>query len=290
LTRIAALLIAGLLLAACGRDAPAPPGGDSERGPGVARRVVTLAPHLAELMVAAGAGGQLVGVSAYTDYPPEVTELPLVGDAFTVDLEQLKLLDPDLVLAWGSGMPAHTIEGIESAGFRVVTLATRSLDDVARAVEEIGRLTGNEASAGREARRFRNRIAVLEARFSDRRPVRVFYQVSARPLYTINGDHFISELIEVCGGQNVFATLSELAPAVDVEAVLASDPEVIIVGSGMADLDPWRRFETLTATRAGNLLTVDADHLARASTRLDDAAERLCEVIVQGRGNLDGVD
>lgn len=286
MTRAAALLIAALLLAGCGRDAPAPPEGD----PGGARRVVTLAPHLAELMVAAGAGEQLVGISAYTEYPPEVAGLPLVGDAFTVDLEQLRLLDPDLVLAWGSGMPRHTIEGIEAAGFRVVTLTTRTLDDVAVAVEEIGRLTGNATSAAREARRFRERIAALESRFGGETPVRVFFQVSARPLYTINGEHFISELIEVCGGQNIFAALTELAPAIDVEAVLARDPEAVIVGSGAAGLDPWRSFETLTATRAGNLLAVDADHLARASTRLDDAGERLCEVIVEARRNLQRVD
>ena len=286
MTRTAALVIAALLLPGCSREAPAPP----TRAADASLRVVTLAPHLAELAFAAGAGEQLVGVSAYTDYPPEVAELPLVGDAFTVDLEQLQLLDPDLVLAWGSGMPAHTIEGIESAGFRVVTLVTRSLDDVAAAVEEIGRLTGNEASAGREAQRFRDRIAALDSRYGRLQPVRIFYQVSARPLYTINGDHFISELIEVCGGQNVFASLSGLAPAIDVEAVLASDPGAIIVGKGAADLDPWRRFETLTAARAGNLLVVDAAHLARASTRLDDAGEQLCEVIVQARQNLERVD
>ena len=286
MTRPVALLIAALSLAGCGPDASSPKQSDA----GAARRVVTLAPHLAELMFAAGAGEQLVGVSAYTDYPPEVTALPLVGDAFTVDLEQLRLLDPDLVLAWGSGMPAHTIEGIENAGFRVVTLSTRTLDDVAVAVEEIGRLTGNAASAAREASRFRDRIAALESRFSTATPVRVFFQVSVRPLYTVNGEHFISELIDVCGGQNVFAALSELAPAIDVEAVLASNPEAVIVGSDAAGLDEWRRFETLTATRAGNLLTVEADHLARASTRLDDAGERLCAVIVQARQNLERVD
>ncbi len=280
------LLFAALLAAGCSSETPV---ADTER-PGAAQRVVTLAPHLAELMFAAGAGGQLVGVSAYTDYPPEAAGLPLVGDAFTVDLEQLRLLDPDLVLAWQSGMPAHTIDGLENAGFRVVTLTTRTLDDIAVALEAIGRLTGNEASAAREAERFRGRIAALESRFAAAMPVRVFFQVSVRPLYTVNGDHFISELIEVCGGRNVFAELSELAPAIDVEAVLASDPDAVIVGSAEADLDPWRRFETLTATRAGNLLTVDAEHLARASSRLDAAGARLCEVLVQARQNLARAD
>ena len=284
--RSAAVLALALLLAGCTAEAPT----ESPVEPATAQRVVTLAPHLAELMFAAGAGSQLVGVSAYTDYPPEAALLPLVGDAFTVDLEQLKLLDPDLILAWGSGMPAHTIEGIENAGFRVITLSTRSLEEVPAAVEEIGRLTGNEASAAREAGRFRDAIANLEARYRAATPIRVFFQVSARPLYTINGEHFISQLVEVCGGQNVFADLSELAPAVDVEAVLAREPEAVIVGSGTTDLDVWRRFETLAATRAGNLLAVDTPHLARASTRLDDAGGRLCDVLDRARRNLEGGD
>ncbi|MEE4160871.1 MAG: cobalamin-binding protein [Woeseiaceae bacterium] len=269
-----------VLLAACAPEPDAAPDTAS------ASRIVALAPHLAELVYAAGAGDMLVGVSAYTDYPAEAAELPVVSDAFTVDQERLRLLAPDLVLAWDSGMPAHTIDGLKQSGFRVITLRTRSLADITESLETIGRLTGRTAEARAEAERFRNAIAGIRAQYAAATSIRVFFQVSARPLYTINGEHFISELIEACGAVNVFADLGELAPAIDVEAVLAADPEAIITGSGSTQLDTWRRFSTLSATRAGNLLTIDAPHLSRASTRLDDAARTLCAVIETARRDL----
>jgi len=269
-----------VLLAAC---APEP---DAAPDTAPASRIVALAPHLAELVYAAGAGDTLVGVSAYTDYPAEAGELPVVSDAFTVDQERLRLLSPDLVLAWDSGMPAHMIDGLKQSGFRVVTLRTRSLADIEESLMTIGRLAGRTAQARAAAHRFRNAIEEIRERYASAASIRVFFQVSARPLYTINGEHFISELIEACGAVNVFAGLGELAPAIDVEAVLAADPEAIITGSDSAQLETWRRFSTLSATRAGNLLTIDAPHLSRASTRLDDAARTLCAIIDTARRNL----
>jgi iron complex transport system substrate-binding protein len=180
-------------------------------------------------------------------------------------------------------MPAHTIDGLRQSGFRVVALRTRSLADITASLTTIGRLTGRSAAAAAEARRFQDAIADLRERYASAPSIRVFFQVSARPLYTVNGGHFISELIDVCGGVNVFAGLDELAPAVDVEAVLAADPEAIITGSGPAELEIWRRFATLSANRSGNLLTIEAPHLSRASTRLDTAAEQLCTVIDMAR-------
>lgn len=269
-----------VLLVGC---APEP---DASPDSAAAVRIVTLAPHLAELVFAAGAGDMLVGVSAYTDYPAAAQDLPVVSDAFTVDQERLRLLAPDLVLAWDSGMPAHTIDGLRQSGFRVVTLRTRTLADITAALATIGQLTGTSAAAEAEAGRFEGALATLRERYAAAPSIRVFFQVSSRPLYTINGNHFISELIEVCGGVNVFAGLDELAPAVDVEAVLAANPEAIITGSGPADLEMWRRFASLSASRSGNLLSIDAPHLSRASTRLDTAAERLCAVIETARRDL----
>lgn len=268
----------------CG-PAPETPVADSAGEP---QRLVTLAPHLAELVFAAGAGDRLVGVSAYTDYPDAAAALPLVGDAFTVDQERLRLLAPDVVLAWKSGMPAHRIAELETAGFNVVPITTASLADISAALLVIGELAGTADVAATEAERFETGLRELAAEYSGRRPVKVFYQISSRPLYTISGEHFISELVALCGGRNVFADLNELAPAVDVEAVLARRPEAIVGGSGGDAFDPWRRFETLPAVRDGNLLTVNAAHLGRASTRLDDAGRRLCAVIDEARGRAAG--
>ncbi len=274
-------VVALLLLVACSNKQP-----EVETDTQEASRVVTLAPHLAELVFAAGAGDRLVGVSAYTDYPVDAAELPIVSDAFTVDLELMRVLEPDLVLAWASGMPASTIAELKSTGLNVVTIETTSLADVAAGLRQIGSLTGQGQKAGEAATAYEASLSALRDEFSSRRRVTVFYQVSSRPLYTVNGRHFISELITICGGVNVFAGLSELAPAIDVEAVLVADPEAIVASGPAESLALWDRFDTLRANQYGNRLTVEAAHLARASPRLDSAGRELCEIIDVARLQL----
>lgn len=249
-------------------------------------RIVTLAPHLAELAYAAGAGDKLVGVSAYSDQPPAVEELPVVGDAFVVDQERLALLAPDMILAWQSGTPAHVVDELTKRGYRVEVVRTRGLDDIPAALERIGELAGNGAAAGRAAREFNEGIAALEARFSGAEPIRVFYQVSRRPVYTVNGDHYVSDLIGVCGGVNVFADLDNLAPVVSEEAVLERDPEVLLAPGvpGREDaFSNWQRWSTLAANRYGNHFLVPGSLVGRASPRLTEAGRSICETLQQAR-------
>lgn len=250
-------------------------------------RIVTLAPHLAELVHAVGAGEMLVGVSSWTDSPPDAQALPVIGDAFAVDQEQLALLEPDLLLAWESGTAASIVERLVARGFRVETVKTRSLDDVAQALEAIGRLTGHEEGGRRAAADFRNGVARLARQHSDAAGIRVFYQISRSPLYTVNGAHFVSELIRACGGRNVFADLDELAPLVDVEAVLARDPEVVLASadSGPEAFDVWQRWPDLAANRYGNHFLLPASQIGRATPRLLEAGATLCAILDRARAN-----
>ncbi len=248
-------------------------------------RIVTLAPHLAELVFAVGAGDLVVGVSAYTNHPPEAAALPVVGDAFSLDQERLAMLEPDLLLVWASGTPAHVTEELRSRGYRVEVIRTRGLDDVAAALLRIGELTDRVEQAELAAGRFRAGLERLSARHRDARPIRVFYQVSQRPLYTVNGQHYVSQLIETCGGRNVFAGLGELAPMVSVEAVLSEDPEVMLASS---DNPPdvfavWQRWPDLAANRYGNFFFLPADQVGRATPGLLEAGERLCATLDRAR-------
>jgi N-acetylglutamate synthase-like GNAT family acetyltransferase len=182
---------------------------------------------LAEIMHVVGAGEQLVGVSAWSDFPREVLELPEVGDAFTVDQEQLSLLRPDLLLVWDSGMPSHTVDELRKLGYRVESITTRSLDDVVVAIRRIGELTGRQATAEQAATRFTDAFDALRDEYREASAIDVFFQISARPLYTVNREHFISEIITICGGRNIFDDLEGFAPSVDVEAVVSRDPEPV---------------------------------------------------------------
>ena len=218
-----ALLTAFLLigLAACGETTT--PTGLPQ---GSYSRIVTLAPNLTELVFWAGAGERLVGVSAYSNHPPAALDLPVVGDAFMIDQERLAVLEPDLLLVWEGGTPAHVIDELGALGYRVEAMRTNSVADVARTIVRIGELTDHRETANRAAAAFEQRLGEIEAVHRDRADITVFYQVSARPLYTVNGGHFVSEIIELCGGTNVFGDLGELAPTIEVEAVVERDPEV----------------------------------------------------------------
>ncbi|HWM27569.1 MAG TPA: helical backbone metal receptor [Woeseiaceae bacterium] len=289
-SRLVAKILLLTFLAACGgcesrtdakistELAKQPPGGT---------RIVTLAPHLAELVFAVGAGEQLVGVTAYTDYPKAAAALPLVGDAFAIDQEQLALLKPDLLLAWNSGTAAHVVDELETRGYRVEPVETRGIGDISTALERIGELTGHASEAAVAAEEFRRGMQQLAERHRESQPISVFYQVSGRPLYTVNGEHYVSELIEVCGGRNVFDDLNNLAPLVDVEAVLARNPEVMLASddSEAEAFDVWRRWPELAANRHANFFFLPADEIGRATPRLLRAGETLCETLDQARRN-----
>lgn len=247
-------------------------------------RVVTLAPHLAELVFAAGAGERLAAVTAYTDYPPAAAALPRIGDAFRVDMERIAVIDPDLILAWEGGTPEALTGRLAELGYTVMVVETRSVEDVAAAIRRIGERLGTAETAERAAAKFLQELEAAVSGHADARPLRVFYQVASRPLYTVNGGHYISELIRLCGGRNVFSDLSELAPVVTVESVLSRNPEVILAPAGeVGVLERWRAWQSLAAVRAGNLRTVPPDTLARPSPRLVQGAADICAAIEASR-------
>lgn len=251
------------------------------------RRIVTLAPHLAELVYAAGAADTLVAVSAYSDYPHEVAALPIIGDAFVVDQEMLALIKPDILLAWQSGTPEHVVGLLTKQGYRVEVIRTRSLEDVALALETIGRLTDSVDTAAQAAAEYRQGLATLADRHAATDPISVFYQIQKRPLYTISGDHYVSELIGLCGGQNIFSDLVNLAPLVAVEAVIERNPEILLVSSDSEEgaLNEWDRWPGMAANRFGNRYVIPADEIGRPTPRLLLAGEALCKALQQGRVN-----
>jgi iron complex transport system substrate-binding protein len=275
---VAALLLTSI--AACSETQPT-----AEPSPGTYSRIVTLAPNLTELVYWAGAGERLVGVSAYSNHPPAALDLPVVGDAFMIDQEQLAVLEPDLLLVWEGGTPAHVVDELRARGYRVEAMRTNSVADVARAIVRIGELTGHAETANHTASMFEQRLAEIGAAHRDRPDITVFYQVSARPLYTVNGGHFVSEIIELCGGSNVFADLGELAPTIEVEAVVERDPEVFLAGSdaGPDAFSEWRRWPQLAANRYGNHFILPGDVVSRATPRLLDGAAAVCEVLEEAR-------
>ena len=247
-------------------------------------RIVSVAPNLTELLFAAGAADQVVGVSAYSDYPEAARSLPRIGDAFRLDYERIVALAPTVAVIWETGTPAGVAERLEDLGIRVVGIPTRRIDDIATALLELGTLAGTNPAAKAAAADFRARIRALRERYRDRPKLRVFVQIDGAPLYTIGGAHLITEVVELCGGTNVFADASALALPVDLESVLARAPEVIL---SLDDTDPvafWGRFDELEAVRRGNVYRAPADALARPSPRVAEGAAEVCARLDAARG------
>jgi len=247
-------------------------------------RIVTLAPNLTELVYAVDAGTALVGRDAWSDFPTAAMAVPSVGDAFRLDLERVVALRTQVVLAWGGGTPAAVVEKVRALGVPVVLLEPKSLEDPARHLELIGALTGHAATAAPIARRYRERLAALRAKHAGAAPLRVFYQVTEQPLYTVNGQQPIGQMIALCGGINPFAALTALAPVVSEEAVVAADPQLILThggegGSAEVLRARWRKWPTLAATRSDAFQALDGDLVTRSGPRTVDGAVAVCAAI-----------
>jgi len=215
-----------------------------------AQRIVSLAPHATELLFALGAGSRIVGTLDTSDTPAAAKAIPRVGDSRALDLERIVALRPDLIVTWPWTAPAQ-VEALRARGIAAFTTMPATIDGIAADLERLGALTGTQAAGWREAEAFRARLKRLRERNAGVQRVRVFYEIWDSPLYTIGGRHLITEAIDLCGGENVFAALTLPAPAVDVEAVLAAKPDAIIAGADRgarpAWLDSWRRWKELPA-------------------------------------------
>lgn len=248
-----------------------------------ARRIVSLAPHVTELLFSAGAGTHIAGAVRYSDYPPAARAIPRIGDSFALDAERLVAVKPDLAIVWQHGNPEGQLDQLRRLGIPVFASEPRTLADIASTIRRFARLAGTEDSGERSARSFDAAIAALRARYASRPPVRVFYQVSARPLLTINRRHLIDDVIRLCGGENVFAGLSPLVSAISAEAVIAADPEAVIAAGGEAGNDDgfalWALVTSMTATKRGNFVLLASDTISRQSDRIADGAATLCAAL-----------
>lgn len=263
-----------LALAACSGDQPPPPPG---------QRIISVAPNLTELLYAAGAAEQLVAVSEYSDYPEAARALPRIGDAFRLDYERIVELAPTVAVVWATGTPPEVAARLDALGIPVVSIPTRNLEDVAVALETLGELAGTDDVAARAAAEYRAGIAALRERYRARAPLRVFIQIDDAPLFTVGGGHLMSEIVELCGGQNVFADAAAPALPVDLESVLARAPQAILSTDDGDPREYWVRFDGLAAVATGSVYRAPADLLARPSPRLVAGAAEVCAQLDDAR-------
>ena len=253
--------------------------------PGPPVRIVSLAPGATEMLFAAGAGGQVIATVEYSDEPPAARRVPRIGDVAAVDMERLVALHPDVVVLWVAGGNPAQREKIAALHIPIYEQQVLRLADIPAAVRRLGVLAGTSAVADRAAQSLEGRLTALTAaygRHQGRRPS-VLLQVWNRPIYTIGGQHLMSDALALCGARNVFAGLPEAAPVVDIESVIARDPDIIIAaapaGEGAAWVADWKQFKGLSAVRSGRVVAFEDQGLSRLGPSAIGATEALCRTL-----------
>ena len=255
-----------------------------------AMRIISLAPSLTELLYAAGAGDKLVGVVEYSDYPLAAKELPFIGRYDMLNLEKILQLQPDLVVAWQSGNPKASVNRLRELGLTVYIAEPKHLESIPSHIRRLATLAGTRAVAAAVIEDFETKLATLSENYQNKTPVRTFYQVWDRPLISAGGKELINDIIDLCGGVNIFADIELLAPKVSVESVLIRNPQAI-VASGMDIerpewLDEWSKWEQLSAVSTSSLFFVPPELLQRHTPRALIGAQRMCEQIDVTRRKL----
>ncbi len=252
-----------------------------------AQRIISLAPHITEILFEAGAANNIIAVTDYSDYPEAAKKLPSIGNIFALDLERLLSLKPDLVIVWGTGNAKILANKLRSNHITVFESEPHNFEMVATSIERLATLAGTESTGKINAQKFRLRLDNLRKTYqlpTGAAPVSVYYQMIRRPLMTINDTHMVSDMIRLCGGKNVFGQLKELSSTITNEAVLATNPDVILgSGENIDSMADWKQYPILRAVKKNNFYAVKGDWLNRAGPRILDGTEALCKHLATAR-------
>lgn len=255
--------------------------------PAPAQRIISLAPNLTEVLFYVGAGEQIVGADEYSNYPEQAKDIIRVNNHAAANYELILSLKPDLVVAWESGNGEQIIGRIRELGLPLFVLETRKMDAIPNLFSRLGRLTGHDEIAAKRGMEFTQRLEGLRETYSDQPTVRTFYQIWNDPFITLNGEHLISDVIELCGGVNVFGESIPLVPYVNIEAIIAADPQVIIasgsIGNNESWRDSWKDWQGISAVTSGDIYLIPPDLMQRHSSRILDGAEYMCDFLQRAR-------
>ncbi|HEI6965392.1 TPA: vitamin B12 ABC transporter substrate-binding protein BtuF [Yersinia enterocolitica] len=238
-------------------------------------RIISLSPSTTELAYAAGLGDKLVAVSAYSDYPEAAKKLEHVASWQGVNVERILALKPDLILAWRGGNPQRPLEQLASFGIPILYSDPVNIDQIADDLDKLAQYSLHPEQAHQAAEQLRQQFAELRSRYARQSPLRTFLQFGTQPLFTSSGHTLQSEIVSVCGGENIFANSRVPWPQVSREQVMTRQPQVIVVGGKKSQAENvstfWRPQLTVP------VITLNEDWFNRAGPRILLAAKQLCQ-------------
>jgi len=252
-----------------------------------AKRIIALSPHAVEMLFAIGAGDRIIATIDYADYPAEALKIPRVGNFSGIQIEKIIALQPDLIIAWKSGNKTADLDKIQSLGFTVFYSHPKNIPGIISELNKIGELTGLQAKARMAANEIQQKYQEIIDTYSNKKPVKVFYQLWHDPLRTIGSDNWNESLIKDCNGHNLFHDINTPYPVVSLENVIAKNPQVIIVphhsGSDAINKEIWTKWQNIKAIKKNHIYAIDGDLWHRFGPRAVEGLKQLCEAIDRAR-------
>jgi iron complex transport system substrate-binding protein len=261
--------------------------GDEVRLAVPAQRIISLAPNITEVLFHIGAGDQIVGADEYSNYPEAAKQILRVNNHAAANYELILSLKPDLVIAWQSGNGDKIINPLRKLGIPVFVVETHQIERIPNLFRRFGQLSGNNDLAQQRIEEFTQRLQLLGDAQTGKSVVRTFYQIWDQPLITLNGKHMVSDVIELCGGINIFADAVPLVPYVNIESIVAADPQVIIAGGSQEEqpgwFSSWQQWTGISAVQHKQIYLIPADLMQRHSVRILDGAQMMCDYLDSAR-------
>lgn len=250
-----------------------------------AKRIIALSPHAVEMLYAIGAGDTIVAATDYADYPEAAKNIPRIGGYYGIQMERVMELNPDLIVVWDSGNKAEDINQLRTLGFNLYGSDPKTLEGVAKELEELGQLTGHVEEASKAAAAYRAELIRLRVENAKKSEPKVFYQLWSTPLMTVSKNSWIQQIISVCHGQNVFYDAASDYPQVSLENVLLTLPEVILQSEEEGNVKgvDWRQWPEIPAVKKQHIYQLNADLLHRATPRALLGVQALCDALDKAR-------
>jgi len=248
-----------------------------------AARIISLSPHITEMLFSIGAGKQIVATSEYSDYPQAAKKIPRVGNYLSLQIERIIALNPDYIIAWRGGSPAKDLARLQKLGFTIVYSAPQTFSDIASDLLTFGKISGHQQQAAKLAKSFLTRLSNIKNAYQNKKNINAFYELWSTPLTTIAKSSWPQQHLNICRATNVFYDTATPYPIVGIEQVMTKDIALLIVPLSKKQTEKqgydWSKWQQINAVKYQQFIYPNSDKMHRMTLRALDELENLCQQI-----------
>jgi iron complex transport system substrate-binding protein len=253
--------------------------------PHSAKRIVSMAPSITEILFALGLNEEIVGVTDFCDYPEAALTKPRIGGFVNPSIEMIVSLKPDLIIATRDGNRKETIRRLSDLGFSVYVVNPKGFDGVMKTIQNIGEIVGRQDESRRTIKDMTTRKEKVVRLTSSLPKPKVFFQVGNAPIITVGRGTLADDLIHLAGGKSISRNETLSYPLYSIETILSKAPEIIIMSSMGSTKDysnlikKWQNWKSLPAVKKNAIYVVDSNLVDRPTSRIVEGLEEMLKII-----------